>query len=112
MANTYRADHVGSLLRPAEVMQARQQHAAGTLDLAGLRAIEDEHILRALDMQRQAGVAVFTDGEYRRGSWQSDMADAVQGFVPEHLPIEWHGPNAGVEGSTALVVGEKLRKRQ
>jgi 5-methyltetrahydropteroyltriglutamate--homocysteine methyltransferase len=112
MTNTYRADHVGSLLRPPEVMDARQRHAAGQLDLAGLRAVEDEHILLALDMQRQAGVSVFTDGELRRGSWQSDMAEAVEGFVPEHLSIEWHGPNAGVEGSTALVVGEKLRRRQ
>jgi 5-methyltetrahydropteroyltriglutamate--homocysteine methyltransferase len=112
MSNSYRADHIGSLLRPPEVMQAREQHAAGTLDLAGLRAIEDEHILRALDLQRQAGVAVFTDGEYRRGSWQSDMADAVDGFVREHLPIEWHGPNAGIEGSTAHVVGARLHKRQ
>jgi 5-methyltetrahydropteroyltriglutamate--homocysteine methyltransferase len=112
MSTRYRADHVGSLLRPPEVMEARQQHAGGQLDLAGLRAVEDRHILQALDMQRQAGVAVFTDGEYRRGSWQSDMAEAVDGFVPEHLPIEWHGPNGGVEGSTALVVGERLSKRR
>jgi len=112
MPNDYRADHIGSLLRPAEVMQAREQHAAGTLDLAGLRAVEDKHILQALEVQRQAGVDVFTDGEYRRGSWQSDMAEAVDGFVREHLPIEWHGPNAGVEGSTALVVGGPLHKRQ
>ena len=54
----------------------------------GLRAVEDKAILAALEMQRQAGVSVFTDGEYRRGSWQSDMADSVDGFVPEHLPIE------------------------
>ena len=110
--NPYRADHVGSLLRPPEVMQAREQHAEGKLDLAGLRAIEDKHILQALEMQRQAGVSVFTDGEYRRGSWQSDMAESVDGFVREHLPIQWLGPGAGVEGSTAHVVGEKLRKRQ
>ncbi|HLQ32625.1 MAG TPA: hypothetical protein VK457_08050 [Chloroflexota bacterium] len=112
MPKNYRADHVGSLLRPPEVMRARERHAAGQLDLAGLRAIEDEHILKALELQRQAGVDVFTDGEYRRGSWQSDMAEAVDGFVREHLPIEWHGPNAAVEGSTAHVVGERLRKRQ
>ncbi|MFI5265972.1 MAG: hypothetical protein ACHQ7M_01205 [Chloroflexota bacterium] len=112
MANEYRADHIGSLLRPPEVMQAREQHAAGKLDLAGLRAVEDQHILRALELQHEAGLAVFTDGEYRRGSWQSDMADSVDGFVREHLPIEWHGPNAGVEGSTAHVVGARLHKRQ
>jgi len=93
-------------------MQAREQHAASSLNQAGLRAVEDRHILQALDLQRQAGVDVFTDGEYRRGSWQSDMAEAVDGFVRQHLPIEWHGPNASVEGSTAHVVGERLHKRQ
>ncbi|HEX6511479.1 MAG TPA: cobalamin-independent methionine synthase II family protein [Chloroflexota bacterium] len=112
MPKAFRADHVGSLLRPPEVMAARERYAAGQLDLAGLRAVEDRHILEALELQRQAGVDVFTDGEYRRGSWQSDMAEAVDGFVREHMPIEWHGPNAAVEGSTAHVVGERLRKRQ
>jgi 5-methyltetrahydropteroyltriglutamate--homocysteine methyltransferase len=112
MPLAYRADHVGSLLRPPELMQAREEYATGKLGLEGLRGIEDRYILQALELQRQAGVDVFTDGEYRRGSWQSDMAEAVDGFVREHLPIEWHGPNAAVEGSTAHVVGEKLRKRQ
>ncbi len=112
MPLAYRADHVGSLLRPPELMHAREEYAAGRLDLNGLRGIEDRNILQALELQRQAGVDVFTDGEYRRGSWQSDMAEAVDGFIREHLPIEWHGPNAAVEGSTAHVVGEKLHMRQ
>jgi len=111
-ATIYRADHVGSLLRPAGLLQARERHQAGQLDAAQLRAIEDAAILEAIELQRQAGVDVFTDGEFRRGSWQSDMADAVEGFVPQHMAIQWHGPNAAVEGSTAHVVGAKLRPRQ
>src|SRR5579864_638817 len=100
MGKPYRADHVGSLLRPPELLQARERQAAGQLEENELRKLEDACIVRAIELQRQAGVDVFTDGEYRRGSWQSDMAEAVDGFVREHLRIEWHGPNAGVEGST------------
>ncbi len=65
----YRADHVGSLLRPPELLEARQQHAAGQLVLEELRSLEDECILRALAMQRQTGIDVLSDGEYRRSSW-------------------------------------------
>jgi len=110
--NLYRADHVGSLLRPPELLRARDQRAAGQLDESELRKLEDSFILQAIELQRQSGIDVFTDGEYRRGSWQSDMADAVDGFVQEHMPIQWHGPNAAVEGSTAHVVGSKLKARR
>jgi len=110
-SSSFRADHVGSLLRPPELLQARERHAAGQLDLAELRKLEDGHILQALELQHEAGVGVFTDGEYRRGSWQSDMAEAVEGFVQQHLPIQWQGPNAAVEGSPAHVVGGKLRAK-
>ncbi len=65
----YRADHVGSLLRPPELLEARQQHVAGQLVLEELRSLEDECILRALAMQRQTGIDVLSDGEYRRSSW-------------------------------------------
>ncbi len=107
---SYRADQVGSLLRPPELLAARAAHAEGRLGLAELRRAEDRAILDALDLQRQVGLDVFTDGEYRRGAWMSDMAEAVEGFVPERVPIRWHGPGGGVEGSLALVAGAKLRQ--
>ena len=66
---TYRADHVGSLLRPPELLAARQAHAAGRLPLADLRKLEDDSILQAVAMQRQTGIRVLSDGEYRRSSW-------------------------------------------
>ena len=56
------------------------------------------------------GLDVVTDGEMRRGSWLTDMADAVEGFVSERVPLEWKGPGGGVEGSTAHAAGAKLRK--
>ena len=108
----YRADHVGSLLRPAEVLRARAARAAGGLADDGLRAAEDQAILAALALQKQAGVDVYTDGELRRASFLSDLSDAVEGFVPNHIDIEWHGPNAGPEGSVALVVGAPLRQHR
>ncbi len=110
MAASIRAEHVGSLLRPAELLSARAEHAAGNLSLEKLREAEDRAILSVLEKQRQLGLDVVTDGEMRRGSWLTDMADAVEGFVPERVPLEWKGPGGGVEGSTAHAAGAKLRK--
>lgn len=110
MSKAYRAEHVGSLLRPAEVLQARAAHAEGRLPLEELRAVEDRAILHVLEKQSRLGLDVVTDGEMRRGSWLTDMADAVEGFVSERVPLEWKGPGGGVEGSTANAAGAKLRK--
>jgi 5-methyltetrahydropteroyltriglutamate--homocysteine methyltransferase len=112
MAGEYRADQVGSLLRPAELKQARDEHAAGRLTADELRAVEDRCILEALAMQRAAGVDVLTDGEFRRFSFMSDPAEAVEGFVPNAEGSAWHGPD-GVErrpGGFAQVIGGKLRQ--
>ena len=112
MPTNIRAEHVGSLLRPPELLQARAAHAAGDLPLEQLRDVEDRAVLQALERQTELGLDVVTDGEMRRGSWLTDMADAVDGFVPERVPLEWKGPGGGVEGSTAHAAGAKLRKRQ
>jgi 5-methyltetrahydropteroyltriglutamate--homocysteine methyltransferase len=112
MAGSYRADQVGSLLRPSPLKQARAAYEAGRLSLEALRAIEDRCIEDALARQRAAGLDVLTDGEFRRFSFQEPMSDAVEGFVPDTEPVDWHGP-AGVEhrtGSFARVVGGKLRQ--
>lgn len=76
MTVQYRADHVGSLLRPAELLEAR----AGGADPGRLREIEDRHILRVLAKQRDLGFKIFTDGELRRRNFMSDLMDAVEGF--------------------------------
>src|SRR5437773_5937905 len=110
MTARYRAEQVGSLLRPPELLQARAAHLEGRLTREELRSIEDRSILHALEKQRELGLGIFTDGEMRRGSWLTDMADAVEGFVPQKVELEWKGPNGGREGSTALAAGAKLRK--
>src|SRR5579863_578855 len=65
----FRADHVGSLLRPPDLLEARSSFAAGTLDAEGLRAIEDAAIRDAVALQEDLGFHDATDGEFRRTSW-------------------------------------------
>jgi 5-methyltetrahydropteroyltriglutamate--homocysteine methyltransferase len=113
MTAHFRAEHVGSLLRPPELLAARAAHAANPdarLSEEHLRSAEDRAIRDALEKQRQLGLDVSTDGEMRRGSWLTDMADAVEGFVRERVALEWKGPGGGTEGSTAHTAGAKLRK--
>jgi len=76
MSNAFRADHIGSLLRPAELVEARHGHAAPDK----VRELEDRHILRVLARQRDLGLDVVTDGELRRSNFMSDLWDAVDGF--------------------------------
>jgi 5-methyltetrahydropteroyltriglutamate--homocysteine methyltransferase len=110
MIPRFRAEQVGSLLRPPELLAARSAFAAGQIPIEELRGIEDQAILAALAKQRGIGLEVFSDGEMRRGSWLTDMADAVEGFVPAKVAMEWKGPGGGAEGSSAQVAGAKLRK--
>ena len=106
MPARYRAEQVGSLLRPASLLAARTAH----LPPEDLRAAEDRAILGVFSKQKQTGIDVLTDGELRRGSWLTDMAEAVEGFVHHKVVVEWKGPGGGAEGSTAQAVGAKLRK--
>ncbi len=107
----YRAEHVGSLLRPPELLQARGAHAEGRLNDETLRAAEDRAIADALRKQRELGLSVYSDGEMRRASWLTDMAEAVDGFVSgDRVMLEWKGPGGGAEATTASAVGAKLRK--
>src|SRR5262245_54031510 len=104
MASPFRADHVGSLLRPAELLQARNDNAAGTLPAEELKKIEDEATLRALEMQRQAGIDIYSSGEYRRSGWASAVRESVEGLVQNdttaapanRLLGQWQGPSAAM----------------
>ena len=114
MPEIYRADHVGSLLRPDAVKEARSAFQQGRLDSDALREAEDRAILDALERQRAAGVEVFTDGEFRRTGFQNDLIEAVEGFVPPETPAVvrvWQGPGGEpTEQGTRQVVGAKLRQ--
>ncbi|AUX92625.1 cobalamin-independent methionine synthase II family protein [Mixta gaviniae] len=75
----FRADVVGSFLRPAAIKRAREQFAAGEIDAAALRRVEDEEIQRVVGQQLAAGLQVVTDGEFRRAWWHFDFFDGLQG---------------------------------
>jgi 5-methyltetrahydropteroyltriglutamate--homocysteine methyltransferase len=109
MASRYRADQVGSLLRPPELLAARTAHAEGRLPGAELRQLEDDAIHAALERQQQIGIDVLTDGELRRDDFMDDFIAAVEGFVPSPGGLEWRG--AGAAGNwQGVVVGGKLRQ--
>src|SRR5436190_19450412 len=105
----YRAEQLGSLLRPAALLEARAAHAASRLTRDALRAEEDRAIIESPAEQRRVGIDVCTDGELRRGSWLTGMAEAVDGFVPTRAPIEWQLPGGGAGGMPAQGSGAWLR---
>jgi 5-methyltetrahydropteroyltriglutamate--homocysteine methyltransferase len=110
MKRVYRAEQVGSLLRPPDLLETRQAFAEGRVPIDALRSAEDRAIADALHRQREIGIDILSDGEMRRGSWLTDMADAVDGFVEDRVLLEWKGPGGTVEATTARVAGATLRK--
>jgi 5-methyltetrahydropteroyltriglutamate--homocysteine methyltransferase len=110
MKKELRAEHVGSLLRPPELLRARAAHSEGRLLAAELKFLEDLAIQEAIQKQCDIGLDILSDGEMRRGSWLTDMADAVDGFVRQKVMLDWKGPGGGLEASSANAVGAKLRK--
>jgi 5-methyltetrahydropteroyltriglutamate--homocysteine methyltransferase len=108
----FRADHVGSLLRPKELRDARESHKAGRLSDAELRKVEDKAIAEAVKMQQDIGLKSITDGEFRRGSWHMDFLYQVGG-VKKHqqdLKIKFNNTQGGIEFTpSALRVEDKLK---
>jgi len=72
----FRAEHIGSLVRPPELLRAREQHAAGELDREGLAAVEKAAIARVVKLQEDVGLQVVTDGEFRRGTYSDAFTSA------------------------------------
>ncbi|QDZ01869.1 5-methyltetrahydropteroyltriglutamate--homocysteine S-methyltransferase [Nitratireductor mangrovi] len=90
----YRADHVGSLLRPAAVKEARKRfYEDKAIDAEELKAVEDEAIRDAVKMQENAGLLAVTDGEYRRSFWHYDFMGGLSGFDLEERDegVQFHG---------------------
>ena len=88
----FRADHVGSLLRPAALKDARAQHAAGGIDAAALKAVEDREIVKVIKKQQEIGLQLATDGEFRRSWWHFDFFAGLQGVeMISAPPIKFHG---------------------
>src|SRR6202795_3011519 len=109
MSAPYRADHVGSFLRPAELLEARR---TATQDPQRLHSIEDRDIERVLAKQKELGFDIFTDGEFRRRNFMSDFTDAVDGFdLGDAVARSWKAgqeKDAPVSNVTGIVT-RKLR---
>ena len=107
----FRADHVGSLLRPKNLLQARANHANGTATLEQLRGVEDEAIRDVVRLQEDLGLQTATDGEFRRTSWHMDFIYQLRGISKTDEKIEVHFRNTSGEldfTSAALRVAGKI----
>ena len=107
----FRADHVGSLLRPPELMRARAEHQAGRLSAEELRRVEDEAIRDVVRMQQEIGLKGVTDGEFRRGSWHMDFLYQIGGVAKteQTLRIQFKNEAGTVEAALgAFRIGGKL----
>ena len=102
MPSELRADHVGSLLRPAELLRARSFPMAPS----ELEEIENGHILRVLQRQQEIGFDIFTDGELRRTNFMSDFTDAVDGFdIDDAVPRPWENDDGRNDDNKAQTSG-------
>src|SRR5579862_8073300 len=109
MGTSYRADQVGSFLRPQEILDARSEG----VEPARLREIEDRHIARVLAKQKELGFEIFTDGELRRRNFMSDFTDAVEGFdLGDAVTRTWEASQSkdAAVSRVAGVVTKKLRQ--
>jgi len=107
----FRADHVGSMLRPERLLRAREEFAAGAIDVNELRAVEDDAIRDIVRMQEEVGLRSVTDGEFRRASWHMDFIYSLDGITKEagHIAVTFHNEDGELEFTpAALHVDGKL----
>jgi 5-methyltetrahydropteroyltriglutamate--homocysteine methyltransferase len=100
MKKSYRADQIGSMVRPHQLLEARDNLTSGRDPREDLRELEDEVILDLLAMQREVGLEIFGDGEMRRDAWQANFSQAVEGFEKDYPVIE----RTRADGSVARLV--------
>jgi len=108
MSTSIRADHVGSLLRPQSLLEKRLAFEAGTISEATLHTAEDEGILRVLDLQKQTGVDVVSDGEFRRTAWGNGFLDSLEGITDHpdsarQTAGRWKGAHSNVATATVPI---------
>ncbi len=101
----FRADHVGSLLRPPQLLQARDDFAAGRIDAGALRGIEDDAIREIVAKQQEMGLQSATDGEFRRASWHMDFIYQLDGITkePGEIKVKFHNERGDIEFTPAAL---------
>jgi 5-methyltetrahydropteroyltriglutamate--homocysteine methyltransferase len=108
----FRAEHVGSLLRPPELKAAFREFHAGRMDDGAFAQVQDRCIRAAIAMQEEVGLEAITDGEFRRGSWFLGFVEAVDGLTTKNAPFGFHDDRGGqAEFQTAYVEGKLKRVR-
>lgn len=108
----FRADHVGSLLRPAELRQAFKDHAAKRIDDTVFAQIQDRCIRDVVKLQEEAGLQVVTDGEFRRGSYWGRFVERIDGFVIKPAVFKFRDDHGHEVEFTAPYAASKLNRRQ
>jgi 5-methyltetrahydropteroyltriglutamate--homocysteine methyltransferase len=106
MPAPYRADHGGSLLRPPELLAAREDFSERRISAEQLRDVEDASVLKALEIQREVGIDIFSGGEYRRSGWSAGVAESVEGIVADadsptrRIFNPWQGPHGDLANAS------------
>src|SRR4051794_6267558 len=112
MTDVIRAEVVGSMLRPQELLKAREQVAAGAITRTEFKRIEDRAVDEAIALQERAGVEVVTDGELRRLSFVGPLTDTVDGVRPiEGAKVAWHD-EGGEKPHMQPAIVERLTPRR
>jgi 5-methyltetrahydropteroyltriglutamate--homocysteine methyltransferase len=119
VAVTSRAEHVGSLLRPQYLLEAREALGDGRLSPAAFKEVEDRAVLEVLALQEEVGCPIVTDGELRRESFQSELTAACDGFAGVNIDAwlwgAWHSDVVGdltIERPSDLAVVDRVRPRR
>ena len=109
----FRADHVGSLIRPDELIEARKAHQEGRIDAEALREVQERSIREVVRMQEETGLRSVTDGEYNRQTWQTDFLLRFSNVenVPSKFAMSFHNEQGTTEGRPHMVqvVGKLAR---
>ncbi len=109
---TFRADHVGSLLRPPALLGARQRRDAGEIGPDELRAIEDDAIAAVVAAQQETGISVLTDGEFRRRDFRTGFVEAVDGITMRTFDMPWHTSSGMTKlPSKSFTITGRLKQR-
>ena len=106
----FRADHIGSLLRPAVLRQAFRDHGAGNIDHENFAQIQDQCIRDVVSLQEDVGLEVVTDGEFRRGSYWARFVERVDGFSIKPAVLKFRDDQGREAEFTAPYVTGKLKR--
>ena len=108
----FRADHIGSLLRPAQLRHAFRRHAAGELGEDEFRRLQDDCVRTVLRLQREVGLRVVTDGEFRRGSYWSRFVERTEGLTVRDAAFRFRDAHGHEQSFTAPHVIGRVTRRQ